>query len=176
MDLAGPEALESLHLPTGIDMADDSADSAGVAVPPPLVYAVGFGIGYALHRLKPAPVGVDGRAWTLLGWVLIGAGVALAASAVVLFRRAGTSPVPIQPSTALVVRGPYRFTRNPMYVGLAALYAGVALLVNSLWPLAVLPLVLSVIRWRVIAREEAYLERTFGEEYRAYKARVRRWV
>jgi protein-S-isoprenylcysteine O-methyltransferase Ste14 len=156
-------------------MTDDSADSAGVAVPPPLVYALGFGIGYALDRLKPAPVGMGGPRM-LIGWVLAGAGVALAANAIVLFRRAGTSPVPIQPTTALVVRGPYRFTRNPMYVGLAALYAGIALLVNSLWPLLVLPVVLVVIRWQVIAREEAYLERKFGDAYRAYTARVRRWL
>ncbi|PYP14955.1 MAG: isoprenylcysteine carboxylmethyltransferase family protein [Gemmatimonadetes bacterium] len=156
-------------------MADDSADSAGVAVPPPLVYALGFGLGYALDRLEPAPVGMGG-ARTPLGWLLAGAGVALAASAIVLFRRAGTSPVPIQPTTALVAQGPYRFTRNPMYVGLAALYAGIALLVNSLWPLVLLPVVLVVIRWWVIAREEAYLERKFGDAYRAYTRRVRRWL
>jgi protein-S-isoprenylcysteine O-methyltransferase Ste14 len=156
-------------------MADDSADSAGVAVPPPLVYALGFVIGYALDRLKPASLGMGG-ARILLGWVLGGAGFALAASAIVLFRRAGTSPVPIQPTTALVVRGPYRFTRNPMYLGLATLYAGVALIVDSLWPLLVLPVVLVVIRWLVIAREEAYLERKFGDAYRAYTTRVRRWL
>jgi len=75
-----------------------------------------------------------------------------------------------------VVQGPYRFTRNPMYVGLAALYAGVTLLVNSLWPLLLLPVVLVVIRWRVIAREEAYLERKFGDVYRTYTTRVRRWL
>src|SRR2546425_145889 len=102
-------------------MPDASADSSGVVFPPPFVYALGLGIGYALDRLKPAPIGVDGGARTLLGWVLAGAGVAIAASAIMLFRRAGTSPVPIQPTTALVVRGPYRFTRNPMYLGLAAL-------------------------------------------------------
>src|SRR5207247_4526818 len=126
-----------------------------------------------LDRFKPAPVAVGG-ARILLGWVFAGAGVGLAASAIVLFRRAGTSPVPIQPTTALVVRGPYRFTRNPMYVGLAALYAGVTLLINSLWPLPLLPVVLGVIRWAVIAREEAYLERKFGDAYRAYTTRVRR--
>src|SRR5205809_7617075 len=156
-------------------MADASAECEGVLGPPPILYALGFGIGYALDRFKPAPVAVGG-ARILLGWVFAGAGVALVASAFVLFRRAGTSPVPIQPTTALVVRGPYRFTRNPMYLGLAALYVGVALLINSLWPLVVLPVVLIVIRWGVVAREEAYLEREFGDEYRAYQARVRRWL
>src|SRR5437016_4598559 len=118
-------------------MADDSTDNAGVAVPPPLVYALGFGLGYGLDRLKPVPLGLGGVR-TLLGWALAGAGVALAASAIALFRRAGTSPVPIQPTTA--------------------------------------PVVLVVIRWRVIAREEAYLERKFGDVYRTYTTRVRRWL
>src|SRR5439155_21032639 len=102
-------------------MADASADSAGVVVPPPIVYALGFGIWYALDRFKPAPVAVGG-ARILLGCVFSGAGVALAASAIVLFRRVGSSPVPIQPTTALVVQGSYRFSLNSMYGGLAALY------------------------------------------------------
>src|SRR5437016_12988573 len=114
-------------------MADDSRDNAGVAVPPPLVYALGFGIGYGLDRLKPVPLGLGGVR-TLLGWILVAAGVALAASAIALFRRAGTSPVPIQPTTALVLQGPYRFPRNPMYVGPAALSAGVHFPVKPLWP------------------------------------------
>jgi len=147
-------------------MADDAPDNAGVVVPPPIVYALGFGLGYALDRLRPAHVGMRGGR-LLLGWILAGAGVALAASAIALFRRASTSPVPNQPTTALVAQGPYRFTRNPMYV---------ALLANSWWPLVVLPVVLMVIRWRVIAREEAYLERKFGDAYRAYTTRVRRWL
>src|SRR5205807_1117630 len=84
---------------------------------------LGFGLGYALDRLRPAHEGMRGGR-LLLGWILAGAGVALAASAIALFRRASTSPVPNQPTTALVAQGPYRFTRNPMYVGLAALEAG----------------------------------------------------
>jgi len=95
---------------------------------------------------------------------------------VFLFRRAGTTPNPTKPTTALVLRGPYRFTRNPMYLGFAALYLGVTLLVNSLWPLLLFPAVVGLVQGRVIAREEAYLEAKFGNEYRAYKMRVRRWL
>jgi len=76
----------------------------------------------------------------------------------------------------LVIWGPYRFTRNPMYVGMATLYVGGTLLLNDLWPLALLPVVITLVQRRVIAKEEAYLERTFGDVYRAYKARVRRWI
>ncbi|MFI5210728.1 MAG: methyltransferase family protein, partial [Gemmatimonadales bacterium] len=69
-----------------------------------------------------------------------------------------------------------RFSRNPMYVGMTLLYLGIALWANSLWPLLLLPAVLVVMRRGVIAREEAYLERRFGDEYRSYRARVRRWL
>jgi protein-S-isoprenylcysteine O-methyltransferase Ste14 len=77
---------------------------------------------------------------------------------------------------ALTFEGPYRFTRNPMYLGLALLLAGLAGIGNALWPLlAVIPVV-AIIRTQVIAREETYLENRFGEEYRAYRGRVRRWL
>jgi protein-S-isoprenylcysteine O-methyltransferase Ste14 len=76
----------------------------------------------------------------------------------------------------MVVHGPFRFTRNPMYVGLVALYMSLSLFVNSAWPLILLPVVIAVVQRQVIVREEAYLEGKFGEQYRAYKARVRRWI
>lgn len=158
-------------------MSDRSNDTSGVAFPPPLLFAGGLAAGYAAHRLYPI------RLWpepatpaTVAGWALLFGGVLLAVSAAVLFRRAGTSPNPTRPTTALVIWGPYRFTRNPMYVGMTTLYLGGTLLLNDPWPLAFLPVVIALVQRRVIAREEAYLERKFGEEYRRYKARVRRWL
>src|SRR5881296_1239027 len=158
-------------------MSDASNDTSGVGFPPPLLYAGGFAVGYGAHRLLPI------RLWptpttleSVLGWGLLVAGVLLAASAAYLFRRAGTTPNPTKPTSALVIWGPYRFTRNPMYVGMATLYVGGTLLLNDLWPLALLPVVIALVQRRVIAKEEAYLERTFGDVYRAYKARVRRWI
>jgi len=91
-------------------------------------------------------------------------------------RRAGTNVRPDQPATAIVVDGPFRFTRNPLYLGLTGLYAGVALLVDALWPLLLLVPLLVIVKWGVIHREERYLEAKFGETYRLYKARVRRWL
>ncbi len=82
----------------------------------------------------------------------------------------------VAPSSALVTSGPYRFTRNPMYLGMASLYAGIALAFGLLWSLALLLVVLVVIDRGVIAREERYLERRFGDEYRLYKQQVRRWL
>jgi len=158
-------------------MTSPSSDTSGVRVLPPLVYAGLFVVGYVAHRVVPLRLwGDPPPVARLVGWALVAAGVLLAASAVVLFRRAGTTPNPTRPTTALVLHGPYRFTRNPMYVGLSLCYLGAALLVNSIWPLLLFPaLIVLVQRW-VIAPEEAYLERKFGAEYRAYRARVRRWL
>jgi protein-S-isoprenylcysteine O-methyltransferase Ste14 len=91
-------------------------------------------------------------------------------------RRAGTPILPGRTTTALVVRGPYRFSRNPLYVGLTLLYLAIACGLGMLWPILLLPLVLVAMHWLVIVPEERYLEAKFGDEYRAYRARVRRWV
>jgi len=158
-------------------MGDTSSDTSGVGFPPPLLYAGGFVAGFGAHRLLPLrlwpePTGIE----RLIGWGLLVGGVLLVASAAYLFRRAGTTPNPTKPTSALVMWGPYRFTRNPMYVGMATLYLGGTLLLNDAWPLALFPVVIALIQRRVMAREEAYLERRFGDEYRVYKARVRRWT
>lgn len=91
-------------------------------------------------------------------------------------KRAGTDPRPSRPSTAIVTSGPFRFMRNPMYVGTTSLYAGVSLLANAVWPLVLLVPLLLVLRWGVVSREERYLEAKFGDSYRAYRAQVRRWL
>jgi protein-S-isoprenylcysteine O-methyltransferase Ste14 len=123
------------------------------------------------------------RPWTAVPapwrWILAAVCIGLSGllvAAILAFRRARTRPEPWKPSTALVVDGPYRFTRNPMYLGFTLIYAGIALLANSSWPFVLLPGVLVVMQWFVIRREERYLERKFGDAYRAYCASVRRWV
>ncbi len=149
------------------------ADSPGVRFPPPLLFALGLVLGWLINRwIALSPVALP----PMLGWALIGAGMLLALSAVSRFFRARTNLIPNRPATALVVAGPYRFTRNPMYVSLTAVYLGVCVLMQSVWALALLPLVLVVIYRKVIAPEEAYLERRFGGEYVQYKMRVRRWL
>lgn len=91
------------------------------------------------------------------------------------FAKAGTPMVPVKPATALVTDGPFRYSRNPMYVSLTLGYLGVTLLMNSFWPLVLLPTVLLTLRFWVIAREEAHLTEVFGDGYAAYCRRVRRW-
>ena len=150
-------------------------DTSGVRFPPPLIYVGGFVIGYLLDRAVPLTL----TSWPLgepLGWALVAVGGALMGSAVMTFRRAGTSLNPAKPTTRVVVHGPYRFTRNPMYVGWVIVYLGCVLLTNTVWPLVSLPVVLVLISRAVIAKEERYLEAKFGDAYRAYKARVRRWL
>lgn len=150
-------------------------DSAGVPVPPPLLYVAGFLLGLALELAVPiaAPPLAVGLAAGALG---VAAWLALDGFAMLRFRAANTSMVPVRPTSALVTSGPYRLTRNPMYVGMAFLYAGLALLLGVIWALALLPAVLLAVDRIAIAREERYLEARFGEEYREYRGRVRRWL
>jgi protein-S-isoprenylcysteine O-methyltransferase Ste14 len=155
-------------------MSDPNPDTPGLAVPPPVLYFVPLAIGLGVNRLFPRPILPRGMA------AIVGVGLLVLAlvgfAGMWAMRRAGTSPNPYRPTTALVIEGPYRFTRNPMYLGFTLIYLGVTAWVNSLWPLLPLPLILLLIQTTVIAKEEAYLERKFGEPYRQYRRRVRRWI
>jgi protein-S-isoprenylcysteine O-methyltransferase Ste14 len=108
--------------------------------------------------------------------VLIVLGLSLSISVVLVFSRAGTPVPPYRPTTRFVGTGPYRYTRNPDYIGQTLTYVGIALAVNSWWPLVPLPLVLLAVHFGVVRREERYLEKRFGQEYRDYMARTRRWL
>jgi protein-S-isoprenylcysteine O-methyltransferase Ste14 len=150
-------------------------DTAGVAAPPPLVYVAGLVVGFALEALLP---GVDLAAWIEwgVGGLLVVAGLALLLSFNRRFSRAGTAVEPWKPTTAIVTTGPYRITRNPAYLGMTLTYVGIAVMSSAVWVLVPLPFVIAVIDRAVIAREERYLERKFGEEYLAYQRTVRRWI
>jgi protein-S-isoprenylcysteine O-methyltransferase Ste14 len=157
---------------------EETRDNPGVIAPPPLIYAVPLAVGLLLHarfpvrplRLMPRVVRV------VLGGSLVGLAVAVIASAFRKMVRAHTNVDPTQPTTALVVEGPFKFTRNPVYLSLTLLYTGISIIVNALWTMLLLPLVLLVMRKGVIDREERYLERKFGGQYLRYKASVRRWI
>jgi protein-S-isoprenylcysteine O-methyltransferase Ste14 len=140
-----------------------------------LLFAIPFASGVLLQLLVPIHV-LPHRPALALGAVVTALSVAQAVAAAAAMRRARTEINPMRPTTALVTTGPFRYTRNPLYVSLTGLYSGVALLLNALWPLLLVPVVLLVVQRGVIEREEAYLERKFGDAYRAYRARVRRWL
>ncbi len=155
-------------------MADDH-DNPGIRVPPPLIYLLPLVLGLLLNRRLHVPFLPHGVA-RVLGWSLVGGGMALAVWFARTLRAADTTLRTDKPVTSLVQDGPFRYSRNPGYLSLTMLYAGIAILRNALWAILLVPLVLYVIKREVIEREERYLERTFGEEYLAYKRSVRRWV
>jgi protein-S-isoprenylcysteine O-methyltransferase Ste14 len=154
---------------------DRSRDQAGVIAPPPLIYGAALVAGLLLHARVPVKI-VPVATARAGGSALTAAAIAVGATAFRALRAAGTSIDPREPTTALVTSGPYRFTRNPLYLSLTFLYAGIALSTRALWPLLLLPAVLATIDRGVVAREEAYLERKFGTDYLVYKERVRRWL
>ena len=153
------------------------ADHAGVRIAPPKLFMFSLVLGFVLEWLWPLGWLDAQPAWLRfgLGGLLGIAGIGIMASALGVFRRAGTAVPPWEPSTALVTDGAYRYTRNPMYLAVVLLYVGLSLLFVAVWPLIVLVPALIVLHVAVILREEAYLERRFGDAYRQYRARVRRW-
>ena len=157
----------------------EPADSPRVRVLPPLVYLAAFGLAGLADRLRPWPIATGDAgelALRISGGVLVAAGLLLDFWSVRLFRRAGTSPLPFQPASAMVGAGPYRWTRNPMYLGMTMALAGIGLLLGRAWiALSAVAAALVIDRY-AIAREERYLERRFGDAYLAYKRRVRRWL
>jgi protein-S-isoprenylcysteine O-methyltransferase Ste14 len=120
-------------------------------------------------RLLEAP-------YRYVGAIVIVLSIGLMLWAARLFNRADAGIIPFTPATSLVVVGPYRFTRNPMYLGMAGTLLGVALLFGTLAPLMVIPVFVALVEWRFIRAEEAMLAATFGDAYTQYKSRVRRWV
>lgn len=158
-------------------MSEGERDNAGVIAPPPLIYLIAFFAAWAVERKfhHHFPILPD-ESGQWLGYILIAAGLIASGVAFLQFMRARTAVIPYWPATQVVSTGVYRFTRNPMYVGATLMYVGGAFVINSFWPLLLLPLVLALMQRGVIYREEAYLERKFGAEYLAYKERVRRWL
>lgn len=153
-------------------------ETAGVIARPPLIFLPALLIGFVLDRLLPLrfPVpGIDLIHW-IIGGSLIPIGLALAVAGIRNFLRAGTPVRSIHPTRALVTTGIHGWTRNPIYLGMFLIYGGIGVASGSPWTLILtLPLAITV-RYGVIGREEVYLERRFGDAYRDYKARVRRWV
>jgi protein-S-isoprenylcysteine O-methyltransferase Ste14 len=149
---------------------------------PPIIYGLAalvatlltYAVPFALSDSLPAFAARGPRATA--GAVFIAAGAALLLGAAGLFKKAGTPIPPNQPTTAIVTAGLYRYTRNPMYLGMTAIMLGLSLATDSVWFLVTLLGALIAVTKLAIEREEAYLERKFGADYLSYKARVRRWL
>jgi protein-S-isoprenylcysteine O-methyltransferase Ste14 len=144
-------------------------------VRPPIVYLISLVSGAVIHLAMPLPL-LPGRLAVALGVPLVAVAIALFSYSVAKFRAAGT-PVPARRPTTVIVRtGPYRFSRNPIYLAFSLFQLGVAIWINSVWLLATLVGAMALVHYVVIPREEQYLERKFGAQYLAYKASVRRWL
>jgi protein-S-isoprenylcysteine O-methyltransferase Ste14 len=157
-------------------MSEEKKETAGVVAPPPLIYVVGLALGWLLEKRWPVPYGIKEPLATWLGWALIAVGLALFGWALIVLHRMRTSVNPYAPTTAVATTGPYRLTRNPIYLADIIIYLGIAALINSPWPVVFLPFVIWAVDRGVIRREERYLEKRFGNLYVVYKSRVRRWL
>ena len=150
-------------------------DAPGVIARPLLIYLGFLALGLVLDWLWPYPLLPEVLQYSL-GGALIGLGIALVLASIRCFKAAGTNFETQKPATAILTGGPYQISRNPIYIGLTAIYAGIGIAVDTPWVWIMLPPTLAVMHYGVILREERYLERKFGREYLDYKASVRRWI
>ncbi len=154
----------------------DTADTAHVIIRPPLAWGLALIVGLALDWLMPLPFLPPDLPAGWLGLIVFVLALALVAWAIVTMTRAGSNVPTNRPTTTIVEGGPYLFTRNPIYLGMFLGLVGLAIAFDSLWLLVMLVLFAFLIRYGVVAREEAYLDRKFGDVYRGYRSRVRRWL
>ena len=150
----------------------------GVHWPPPLVFALGLGVAWYLNRQLTFEIDGAGASWPqiALGAALLVAGLALIVWGARTLLRANTALRPDRPASRLVTEGPFRFTRNPIYLGFTASYVGIAVVANAAWPIVLLPAVLIALTVTAIEHEESHLQTTFGDAFSNYSARVRRWL
>lgn len=156
---------------------DSKEAGALVRFPPPLVFLLCILAGVALHYLVlPATLPLDQVVTAIAGTIIGLTGFAVVISARILFSRTGQNPVPWKPTPELILQGPYRYTRNPMYVGVTVLLIGIGIAFNNLWISALALPALIIIHFIAVLPEEKYLSEKFGESYSSYCTRVRRYV
>ena len=152
-------------------------DNPGVLVPPPMIYAAVFGLATFIQSKFPIKLAFlrSGQSH-IFGWLLIVLTAGILLPSLWRFWNSKNTLITIKPATSLQTSGIYAFTRNPMYLGLMILYIGLACFSGNCWTFLLIPLIFMIVQKYVIAREENYLERTFKDEYKNYKMRVRRWI
>ena len=150
-------------------------DNPGVMAPTPLIYATALAAGLLANRRYRIPF-LPRRVARTVGPALVVSGLAIGVLGSREMRRAETNLDPRKPATTVVTEGPFRFTRNPLYLSMLLMYLGVSALANGLAPILLLPVVQRLMRSGVIEREERYLERKFGDEYMQYKVGTPRWI
>ena len=152
----------------------EEADSPGVIALPPVIFVAAMVVGFAVEWLSPSTFLASGSR-KVAGIVLLAAGVVMIGLGILQHRRSSNDPDPRNPDVTVMTSGIYRRTRNPIYIGYFMILAGIGVWANSLWVLSTVIPAYFVVRWGVVAREEAYLEAKFGQTYTDYKNSVRRW-
>jgi len=153
----------------------ESADRPGIVAPPPVLYLGALAAAFLLRWFWPLPFwGRDVAVWVGIALVLVGLAIGVWGRQTMV--RAGTNVDPRRPATAVVTSGPFRFSRNPLYVGLTLIYLGITTALDTAWGLVLVVPLLVVMHQGVVRREERYLERKFGDGYRQYRAAVRRYL
>ncbi|MGE5463408.1 MAG: methyltransferase family protein [Syntrophothermus sp.] len=152
-----------------------NTDHSNITIDAPVLLAVAIVLTVLVQWLVPLPF-LSGLPSRVLGAILFLGGFALGMPAFRGMLHAKTSPNPHRPSTALVRDATYRFTRNPMYLGMLISYSGLFIFLQNPWFLLFLPILVWLFTFLVIIPEERYLEEKFGSEYLEYKSRVRRWI
>ncbi len=153
----------------------DQDDRVRVVTPAPLVYLASLIAGLVADLYYPIRLNFPITVTVGIGLAVIFGAAIIASLSLSTMRKVGASPDPSKPPKKLVVDGPFRFSRNPIYVSMTLGYVGIAVALNALLPLFFLIVALPIVDRFVISREEKYLERRFDEEYMRYKSRVRRW-
>jgi protein-S-isoprenylcysteine O-methyltransferase Ste14 len=166
---------------SSISQQNGDTEIAGVIARPPLLFLAALLLGFALDHLLRLPFPVSRIGWAhwisaISAGVLILIGVAVFAAGIRNFARSATPVQGTRPTRALVTTGIHGWSRNPIYLGMFLVYGGIGLAVRSSWILVLMLPLAIIMRYGVIAREETYLERRFGDAYRDYKARVGRWL
>lgn len=157
-------------------MNSDSPKIAKIIAPPPILYLSTLVVGFMAHAFLPQPILSSAPLYQGLGVLLLALSGSFARWSFATMRKVGTTGSPREPSTALVISGPFLLSRNPIYLAMTGLYLGISFLANSLWFLVLLVPLLLVMHWGVVLREERYLAKQFGQAYVDYKSMVRRWL
>jgi protein-S-isoprenylcysteine O-methyltransferase Ste14 len=158
-------------------MSNKKKDNPGIFIPPPLIYAAIFFLSILMQKIIPIDNSFfESQNATIAGIVLIAIALLFILPALIKFVQSKNTLVTIKSATSLQTKGIYSLTRNPMYMGLLILYSGIAMLEGNWWTFIFIPLIIIIVQSYVIRGEENYLQRAFGEEYNAYRKKVRRWI
>jgi len=156
-------------------MIAEDKHGPGLKFPPPLLALAAIGCAWLVDGIKPLPI-VEGEALSLAGGLVITMALMIALVALLQFIQAKTKIEPWHPTSAIIHKGVYRFSRNPIYLAFCIATVGAGLVLNSWWVIASVAIVKALLEHLVISREEIYLEKKFGDIYLDYKRRVRRWL